>query len=194
MLVVAGFDAQGYRCAGEFLIAHRDECAGCVLLDISMPGPSGIDLMNALRPRALAPPVIFITGRDDVGTTVHVMKSGALDYLVKPVTAERVLPAVRRALAIDAERRAAHLEHREVQVRFETLTAAERTIFDGVVHDRLNKQLAADLGMCERTIKARRARMLEKLQVRTVPQLVRVAKILGVTFHPRAPRHASRYQ
>ena len=181
MLVATGFSSVSYRCAGEFLIAHGEGGAGCILLDISMPGPSGIDLLKALLTRECAPPVIFVTGRDDVVTTVDVMKWGALDYLVKPVGIERILPAVRRALQIDAQRRAARDELRELRVRFDTLTLAERAIFRGIVYSKLNKQLAAELSACERTIKAQRARMLEKMGVRTVPQLVRIANLIEGT-------------
>jgi FixJ family two-component response regulator len=178
LLRIAGFDAFGYRCAGEFLIAHSDDAAGCILLDISMPGPSGVDLLKALVARELAPPVIFVTGRDDVYTSVAVMKFGAFDYIVKPVSAERILPTVRKAMQFDAARRAAHREIRELRTRFEGLTHSERAIFRGITRNRLNKQLAAELGACERTIKAQRARMKGKLQLSTLPELVRAASLL----------------
>jgi FixJ family two-component response regulator len=178
VLSAAGLRSIGYGCAGEFLLAHPGETAGCMLLDISMPGPSGIDLLRALVSRALAPPIIFVTGRDDVHTSVDVMKSGAFDYLVKPVGAERVLPVVRRALQVDAQRRMERWELGELRGRFDTLTRAERAIFHGIMHNRLNKQLAADLGACERTIKAQRARMMRKLELSTLPELVRAARLL----------------
>lgn len=178
LLNVSGLAAMGFACAGEFLLAHHGEVSGCILLDISMPGPSGIDLLKALVARGSAPPVVFVTGRDDVFTSVDVMKAGAFDYIVKPVVAEHVLHVVRRALDLDAKRVAARLEFGELRARFESLTSAERTIFFGVVSNRLNKQIAADLGTCERTIKAQRARMMAKLQVATVPELVRAAKLL----------------
>jgi FixJ family two-component response regulator len=164
MLSCSGFSSIGYGCAGQFLLAQTGEIAGCILLDIAMPGPSGIDLLRSLVSRELAPPVIFVTGRDDVFTSVDVMKSGAFDYLVKPVGAERIVPVVQRALQIDAQRRIERRELDELRSRFDTLTRPERAIFDGIMHNRLNKQLAADLGACERTIKAQRARMMRKLQ------------------------------
>lgn len=188
LLNASALSAVGYACAGEFLLAQEGEAAGCILLDISMPGPSGIDLLRALVARGSAPPIVFVTGRDDVFTSVDVMKSGAFDYIVKPVAAERVLHVVRRALEVDAKRVAARRELAELRSRFDSLTAAERTIFLGVVCNRLNKQIAADLGTCERTIKAQRARMMAKLQVVTVPELVRAAKLLEGAKAPLAAR------
>lgn len=180
MLRVAGFDARGYGCAGEFLLSAESAPCGCILLDIAMPGPSGLDLMRALQTRDSSPPVIFLTARDDVLTSVDVMKRGALDYIVKPPTTEKVIALVRNALEIDAARRMNRARLRDIRGRFEMLTITERTIFFGILRDRLNKQLAVDLGTCERTIKAQRARMMKKLKVQSVPELVRVAKLLEV--------------
>lgn len=192
LLGAAGYSAAGYGCAGEFLLAQRGEAVGCILLDISMPGPSGIDLLKALVARGSTPPIIFVTGRDDVMTSVDVMKCGAFDYLVKPVLAERVLSVVDRALKVDERRVAALRELRELRLRFASLTGAERSIFVGVVSHRLNKQIAVDIGACERTVKAQRARMMAKLDVGTVPDLVRAAKLLesaGVLMNAEvAPR------
>jgi FixJ family two-component response regulator len=178
MLCAAGFTAAGYRCAAEFLIGYTRNGNVCVLLDISMPGPSGIDLLKALMTRDCAPPVIFVTGRDDVITTIDVMKWGAFSYLLKPIRAETLLPVVRAALLADEQRRAVQQDTSRLRARFATLTAMEQAIFHGVVNNRLNKQLAAELGVCERTIKAQRARMFEKLQVQSVPELVRLASTL----------------
>lgn len=189
LLSAAGFEAAGYRCAADFLLVQG--CAtvsGCLLLDISMPGPSGIDLLNALAARESPPPVIFVTGRDDVRTTVRVMKSGALDYVVKPVRARDILPRVRTALLLDAEQREAKQKIKSIRARFGSLTPAERSIFDGIMRDRLNKQLAADLGICERTIKNLRSRMLRKLQVRNIPELVKMARCLGESDQHAPPR------
>jgi FixJ family two-component response regulator len=187
ILDVLGYSAVGYGCAGEFLLAIQGEASGCILLDISMPGPSGIDLLRALMQRGTVPPTIFVTARDDIMTSVSAMKMGAFDYLVKPVSAEKMLSVVERAMRLDAQRVAARNELRALCARFERLTAAERTIFAGVAGHRLNKQMAGDLGACERTIKALRARMMTKLNVTTVPELVRAATLLegaGVSLAP----------
>lgn len=178
MLLAAGYPTSGYRCAGEFLLAHGEATGGCILLDVSMPGPSGLDLMKALAARDYAPAVIFVTACDDLPTTVEMMKRGALDYLIKPVSFSQAIGAVRRALDIDARRRTARRELQELRTRFETLTQTERTIFQGVVYNRLNKQLAADIGASERTVKVQRARLFQKLEVRNVPALVKMAKLL----------------
>lgn len=178
VLQALGYNAISYGCAGEFLIAMNTEPAGCILLDITMPGPSGIDLLRAMMQRGSVPPTIFVTARDDVMTSVNAMKMGAFDYLVKPVTAERMVGVVERAMHLDAKRVAAAVELQSLCSRFAELTNAERTIFAGVTTHRLNKQMAADLGACERTIKALRARMMNKLDVTTVPELVRAAALL----------------
>lgn len=188
ILHASGYAAVGYGCAGEFLLALRGETAvGCILLDITMPGPSGIDLLHGLMQRGSAPPILFVTARDDVMTSVDAMKQGAFDYIVKPASAERVLAVVARALEVDARRTTAQRELRVLYARFALLTETERAIFAGVLSHRLNKQMAGDLGTCERTVKAMRARMMTKLRVDTVPELVRVAALLenaGVSLAP----------
>lgn len=190
MLLAAGLPASGYRCAGEFLLAQGAAISGCILLDISMPGPSGLELMKALAARDCAPAVIFVTALDDLATTVDMMKLGAIDYLIKPVPFEMTIGAVVRALDVDARRRTAHRELQELRGRFESLTPAERTIFHGIVYNRLNKQLAADLGASERTIKVRRARLFRKLRVSNIPDLVRMAKLLeDAGFVSSSERH-----
>jgi FixJ family two-component response regulator len=196
ILHASGYAAVGYGCAGEFLLALRGEAAGCILLDISMPGPSGIELLRALMERGSAPPTIFVTARDDVMTSVDTMKMGAFDYLLKPVSAERMLGVVERAMRLDAQRALARRELQALCSRFARLTHAERTIFVGVAAHRLNKQMAGDLGACERTIKALRARMMTKLNLTTVPELVRAAAALesaGVSLDAaeRAPPRTS---
>jgi FixJ family two-component response regulator len=177
MLAASGLHAVGYRCARDFLLCS-DDCIGCVLLDIGMPDLSGIDLMRALKARMPVNPVIFITARDDVMTSVEAMKQGALDYIVKPAQAERVMSAIRRALRISEERSSAEMQSRELRLRFASLTAVESAVLFGIANSKLNKQIAADLGLCERTVKARRAQMMEKLRLRTVPDVIKAAKLL----------------
>jgi two-component system, LuxR family, response regulator FixJ len=179
ILHASGYAALGYGCAGEFLLALNGEAAaGCILLDITMPGPSGIDLLHGLIQRGSAPPILFLTARDDVMTSVEAIKQGAFDYIVKPASAERVLAVVARALEVAARRASAQRELRVLHSRFALLTDTEKAIFAGVLSHRLNKQMAGDLGTCERTVKAMRARMMAKLRVDTVPELVRVAALL----------------
>lgn len=170
--------AIGYRCAGEFLLANPLEDPGCILLDITMPGPSGMELLRALRSRRIALPIVLLTGYDDVSTSVDAMKAGAIDYIVKPAPGERILQAVEKALARSASMRAAEREMSDLRKRFDELNPLERKILSGIMNSRLNKQLAADLGSCERTIKARRARIRSKLQIRSLPDLVRASRLL----------------
>jgi FixJ family two-component response regulator len=180
VLNAAGFQAVGYRCAGEFLLSDASIRPGCVVLDICMPGPSGIELLDALAARESTPPVIFVTGCNDVSTSVHAMKSGAIGFLTKPVRTETLLDSVRRAIAIDAQRRRMRLEVEYLRQRYSLLSEREIAVFIGVVRGALNKQLAVELHTCERTIKTHRARMLDKLQLHSLAELVRAAKLLGI--------------
>lgn len=183
VLNASGLHAVGYRCAGEFLLSDAAATPGCVVLDVSMPGPSGVELLDALATRESAPPVIFVTGCADVSISVHAMKSGAVDFLTKPVNAGILINAVRNAIQIDTERRAAQHERQQLRERYTTLSARERSVFVGVVHGALNKQLAVELDTCERTIKTHRARMMEKLHAASLADLVKAAKLLGLA-HP----------
>lgn len=180
VLNASGLQAIGYRCAGEFLLSDAASSPGCVVLDVSMPGPSGIELMDALSLRESAPPVIFVTGCTDVQTSVHAMKSGAVDFLTKPVRTDTLLDRVKRAIDLDRERRNLRQEVRELRERYESLTSREQSVFLGVVAGALNKQLAVELDTCERTIKTHRARMMTKLRAASLADLVRIARILGV--------------
>lgn len=181
VLNASGLHAVGYRCAGEFLLSDAAATPGCVVLDVCMPGPSGVELLDALATRESAPPVIFVTGCSDVSTSVHAMKAGAIDFLTKPVKTETLLNCVRNAITIDMERRAAQRESRELRERYATLTRREKAVFNGVVRGELNKQLAVELDTCERTIKTHRARMMTKLHATSLAELVRAAKLLGIS-------------
>lgn len=180
VLNAAGLHAVGYRCAGEFLLSDAATRHGCIVLDICMPGPSGVELLDALAAREIAPPVIFVTGCNDVSTSVHAMKSGAFGFLTKPVRTEALLDAVRRAIALDEQRRMTKQEARLLQQRYALLTDRERAVLLGVVRGALNKQLAVELNTCERTVKTHRARMLEKMQLNSLAELVRAARLLGI--------------
>ena len=172
LLSVLGFEVREYESAGEFLLVWPVDTPGCLLLDVRMPGPSGMDLQLALTRRADAPPVVFLTGYGDIPTSVLAIKRGAVDFLTKPVERETLLAAVTAALERDAEWREGNRMRQEVRLRFETLTSRERTVFAQVVLGRLNKQIATHLGTCERTVKAHRAHMMEKMHVHSVAELV----------------------
>jgi len=144
-----------------------------------MPGPSGLDLQNALAKGENPLPIIFLTGQGDIPASVHAIKQGAEDFLTKPVKKEILFAAIERALARDARERAQRVRHCELRARFDTLTPREREVLAHVVSGQLNKQIAGDLDASERTIKAHRANIMAKLQVQSVAELVRMAQEAG---------------
>jgi len=178
LLGAAGFEARGYASTGEFLLHAPSDRHGCLLLDIRLPGVSGLDLQAALQGRGVALPVIFLTGHGDVASSVRAMKAGAVDFLAKPVERAILFDAVARALALDAAQRMARDEADRLRARFATLTPREREVFDGIVAGRLNKQIADDLGIAERTVKAQRAQVLAKLGADSAAELGRLAERL----------------
>jgi len=184
LLREAGFDVQGYGSTGEFLLHPHGDRAGCLLLDIRLPGPSGLDLQSVLHEHGVRLPVVFLTAHGDVATSVRAMKAGAVDFLTKPVGREQLFDAVRRALDRDASDRNARHDSNQLHGRFAALSPRERLIFDRVVAGRLNKQIADELGVSERTVKAQRASMLLKLRVETVADLGRLADQLTRSRDP----------
>jgi FixJ family two-component response regulator len=178
LLAAAGLQARGYATAGEVLLEPLPEGAGCMVLDLRMPGPSGLDLQAALQRRGDELPIIFLTGHGDVHNGVQAMKAGAVDFLTKPVQRDTLLAAVQRALALGETRAAARAELAQLRQRFETLSAREREVFDQVAAGRLNKQIAFDLGLAERTVKAERASVMAKLGVASAAELGQIAERL----------------
>ena len=180
LLQAAGFEARGYASAGEFLLGRPlPDAPGCAVLDVRMPGPSGLDLQEALARLGTPLPVVFLTGHGDIAMSVRAMKAGAVDFLTKPVSRDALLHAVRTALARDAETRAAREGSRMLRARYEALTLREREVFAGIVAGKLNKQIAVELGTAERTIKAHRAHLMQKLQAGSVADLVHMADQLA---------------
>ena len=175
-----GFEAVGYASTGEFLLHRPADRHGCILLDVRMPGPSGVDLQTVLNRQEIFMPVVFMTGHADVVSCLTAMKGGAIDYLEKPIEPETLLGAIRRALAQDEQNRATRREHDELKASFASLSQRERQIFDHVVSGKLNKQIAGDLGVAERTVKAQRASLMVKLRVDSVAGLGRLAERLRV--------------
>jgi FixJ family two-component response regulator len=184
VLEAAGHRVRSYASAGEFLLADRADGPACLLLDIRMPGPSGLDLQEALGRQGEGLPVIFLTGHGDVPMTVRAFKAGAVDFLTKPVERKPLLAAIETALARDAARRAEQGELRGLQARYQALSPREREVFELVVTGRLNKQIAGDIGAAERTVKAHRAKVMEKMQAGSVADLVRMAQRLGSPASP----------
>jgi RNA polymerase sigma factor (sigma-70 family) len=149
-----------------------------------MPGPTGLDLQEALGKLQGALPIVFLTGHGDIPTSVRAMKAGAVDFLTKPVQREALLTAVQNALARDAENRTARERDRALRARFETLTARERAIFTLVTAGKPNKQIATELGISQRTVKAHRAQVVEKMEVTSLAELVHVADRLQAHIPP----------
>jgi FixJ family two-component response regulator len=179
LLHATGFTAIGYASTGEFLLNSLPDQHGCLLLDVQLPGPSGLELQAALLRKGVALPIIFLTGHADVPSTVRAMKAGAVDFLEKPVNRGTLLEALRRALEVDTARRNTLAAENRHQARLDSLTIRERAVFDRVIAGMLNKQIAAELSVSLRTVKAHRAQMMQKLGVSTPAELGRLAGEIG---------------
>ena len=175
VLRAAGYAVREFASAGDFLLSEVDQEPGCVLLDLRMPGPSGLDLQTSLARHDPSLPIVFLTGHGNVRTTVRAMKAGATDFLVKPVRREALLSAIRLAVERDRENRARREELRSLRARYDALSRREREVLEYVVAGRLNKQIASAIGAAERTVKAHRARVMMKMRVASVAELVRAA-------------------
>ena len=179
LLRAGGYTVKTFASATEFLQSPPTDAPGCLLLDLQMPGLSGLDLQDALGRSETSLPIVFLTGKGDIPTSVHAMRAGAEDFLTKPVRKELLFPAIKRALARDAKERAQRARHRELRARFDALTPREREVLAHVLSGQLNKQVAGDLGTSERTIKAHRANIMAKLEVQSVAELARLAQEEG---------------
>jgi FixJ family two-component response regulator len=177
-LMAAGYRVKTYASAGEFLLAPPADALGCLLLDLAMPGPSGLDLQEALERLGIRLPVIFLSGHGDLGSGVRAMKAGAVDFLTKPVERATLLDAITRALEADAARRSSRGADAALRARFAQLTPREREVFELVVAGLLNKQIAGRLGVGERTVKAQRAQVMAKLGAANAAELGRIAAAL----------------
>lgn len=176
-----GFAVRAFDSAKAFLEQSSLADHGCIVLDVSMPGINGLELQAALVEKACALPIVFLTGRGDIPMSVRAMKQGALDFLTKPAHDEDLLEAIFKAIERDRTQYSTRTELAEIRRRLDTLTPREREVFECVVSGLLNKQTASELGTAEKTIKVHRARVMEKLKVESVAELVRVAERLGIT-------------
>jgi FixJ family two-component response regulator len=164
----------------EFLAQYDPHAPGCLVLDLMMPGVDGLELQRALEKRGSLLPIIFLTGRGDVPKTVQALKGGAVDFLTKPVNDENLLAAIRAAIEKDGVARREQTELSEIRARLATLTAREREVLEHVLTGKLNKQIADDLGIGEKTVKVHRARVMQKMKVRSLAELVRLAGGCGI--------------
>jgi FixJ family two-component response regulator len=180
-LTLAGYQVATYPSAQQLLDCLPDENEpGCILLDVQIPGMSGPDLQGRLHELGSVLPIVFLTGYTDTPTTVRAVKAGAEDFLTKPIGSEQLLGVIERALARHATERCERQKLAEMRALVADLTARERQVFGLVVRGKLNKQTAHDLGTTERTIKAHRHQVMEKLKVRSLAELVTVAERLGL--------------
>jgi len=177
----AGHRVAEYNSVGAMLLEGIGSAPGCLVLDIHMPGPSGLDLQEMIATQPEPLPVIFATAEATVHETLRAMKAGASDFLFKPVDGEALLAAVNKAIAEDATRRRARRRLNDLQNRYSRLSPRERQVLDMVVNGALNKQIGAELGAAERTVKAHRAHVMEKMEVTSLADLVRAAGQLGAT-------------
>jgi FixJ family two-component response regulator len=179
LLGAAGFTVQAYSSPEQFLVQHDHTAPGCIVLDLALPGLNGLELQQALQTQGSALPIVFLTGRGDIAASVRAMKLGAADFLTKPVDADELIAAVEAALERNRAQRANRADRDAVANRLAALTAREREVFELIAQGRLNKQIAAEFGTVEKTIKFHRANLMRKLGVRTVADLVRLADRTG---------------
>ena len=180
LLKSAGHAVEVFASADEFLQAERREGVGCLVLDVQMPGLNGLELQTALAERGSCLPIIFITGHGDIPMSVRAMKAGAVDFLSKPFSDDVLLKAVDQALARGRQEFETRAEIAEIRSRLATLTPREREVMEHVVTGELNKQIAVDLGTAEKTIKIHRGRVMQKMRVQSVAELVRIAEKAGI--------------
>lgn len=180
-LKLAGYDVATYGSAQELLdAAPADDRPGCILLDVRIPGLSGPELQSRLVASGSTLPIIFLTGHADTATTVRTIKAGAEDFLTKPVSSEMLLEAIERALVRQDAARSQRGRLEVFRAHLARLTQRERQVFDLIVRGKINKQIAFELGTTERTVKAHRHQVMEKMQVNSLAELVSIAERLGL--------------
>lgn len=177
MLDQAGLRVRTFPCAAAFLDACGPAEPGCLVLDLRMPDMSGLELQRILRDRGYTLPIVFLSAFGDVPTTVRAIQGGALDFLEKPVSMEVLLERIRRSLEEDRGRRGLAAQQRQVRALFGQLTPREREVMELAIKGLVNKAIASQLGISPRTVENHRARLMEKLEVRNVAELCRVAAL-----------------
>jgi FixJ family two-component response regulator len=181
LLRSAGIAAAVFASPVEFLAQYDPGMPGCLVLDLAMPGLNGLQLQTTLGEKGYSLPIIFLTGHGDVSKSVQAMKNGAFDFLTKPVNAKNLLPAIHAAMERDAVTRQEQARRSEICARLNTLTLREREVLEHVVAGKLNKHIACELGVTYATIKMHRARVMMKMKVQAVADLVRLAELCGIT-------------
>ena len=191
LLRLSGYAVEEFASAVDFLQREKPSGTGCVILDVRMPRMTGTALFDRMTEFGYSLPVIFLTGHADVPTSVHAMKDGAVDFLLKPVDAEQLLPAIQDAIRRHSQRQAHEKSSAAIHERLATLSRREREVMDHVVRGDPNKRIAADLGISEKTVKVHRHRVMEKMQAGSLAELVRLADAASRRAAEDGP-HASR--
>ena len=180
LLHSVGLRAEIFGSAQEFLESTRTDAPACLVLDVRLPGVSGLDFQRELSARNVTLPIIFITGHGDIPMSVEAMKAGALEFLTKPFRGQALLDAIQKAIERDRSARQEQIKTAELRARAALLTPRERQVMELVITGLLNKQIAAELGTSERTVKIHRGQVMRKMGAQSLPDLVRMADRLGI--------------
>jgi FixJ family two-component response regulator len=175
LLRTVGLRMEGFELPGDFLAFERPDLPSCLVLDVRLPGSSGLEFQRELAQLGIDIPVIFITGHGDIPMSVRAMKAGACEFFTKPFRDQELLDAIQLAIARDKERRRIDRDVDDLRQRLATLTARERQVFSILVTGQLNKQIGAAIGTTESTVKAHRTQIMRKMQANSMPELVRMA-------------------
>jgi len=189
LLRSVGLTVQTYGSSQEFVSSNRLDARGCIILDLRLPGRSGLEFQQTLDELGIRLPVIFISGHGDIPISVRAMKSGAIEFLTKPINEQQLLDAVQAGIELDRVNHQDNALATELRARFDSLTPREREIMSLVVSGKLNKQIGFQVGLSEMTVKVHRSHVMQKMQAKSVVDLVRMADKLGVSApKPKAPK------
>ena len=192
LLSSVGLHVEAFASPQEFLDRKRPDAPGCLILDVRLPGPSGLEFQRLLASSEIHLPIIFISAHGDIAMSVRAIKSGAIEFLTKPLNEQQLLDAVHAGIERDRMRRQEASTFAEIRLRFDSLTPREREILSLVVSGQPNKQIAAHLGLSEMTVKVHRSNVMHKMQAKSVIDLVRMTDNLGLSTNkaqPPKPKH-----